>query len=149
MIDSFALRDTPQKLDIELRLSRSATSYHKRVKGTFYIDEACFSIFVNSFSANVASDNKFNTYGQTKFRKHELVNVRQSLSKFSLLNNINSAQELEMFLAPHFGQVICAELNLEHTWDKILDELIKTQRDLIQLVQKTIRENSVLWILGL
>ena len=144
-----------QPLDVELRISNSETSYHKHVLDSSFIDERIYEIFVSCFANSVSHDNQFNGYGPTKYRHDELLNLRSCLSDMgSQLNSVTSFELLKMLFNEeerrnHILVYLDEDYDMSQQWHNVLNQIIETNRGLIQIVSRCIREKKILWVLGI
>lgn len=157
MNDWLMLRKDKQSLDVEFRLNRSETSYHGANHESRFLDEQIYDLFSSCFAESVEHDNKFNYYGPTKFRRSELINLRtclgqvesemNSIDSFDLL--VNYFEQDESNRKKYVLNSLSNHFEMEEKWAEVLSVIIETNRNLIGLVSQCIRENRVLWVLGL
>lgn len=155
MINLHIRKTDRQPFDVELRLNRSETSYHKGKLDTSFIDEGLYDLFAPCFANSVTHDNHFNYYGPTKFRRDELMKLRACLSDIeSHLNAIPSYESLKTFLEEDWGRKntlnrLVEYFDMEARWSEVLEKIIETNRELIHIVSRCIREDRILWVLGI
>mgnify|MGYP000958487804 CR=1 FL=1 len=157
MNDWLMLRKDKQSPDVEFRLNRSETSYHGANHESRFLDEQIYDLFSSCFAESVEHDNKFNYYGPTKFRRSELINLRIRLGQVeSEMNSIDSFDSLvsyfehdEIDRRKHVLNSLRKQFDMEEKWSEVLLIIIETNRNLIGLVSQCIRENRILWVLGL
>ena len=151
------LRNNRQPMDVEFRLNRSETSYHGANHESLFLDEQVYDLFSSCFAESVEQDNNFNYYGPTKYRRTELLNLRMCLSRVELeLNSIDSFDSLVSYFESDNSnrkkQVLNSlnnQFEMEEQWAEVLAVIIETNRNLIGLVSQCIRENRILWVLGI
>lgn len=151
------LRKDKQYLDVEFRLNRSETSYHAANHETSFLDERIYDLFSSCFAESIEHGNQFNYYGPTKFRRNELLNLRTCLSQVeSELKSIASFESFTNYFDQaedsrkrHVLSLLNDQFQMELEWAEVLAQIVETNRSLINLVSRCIRENRVLWVLGL
>ena len=145
------LKENKGLVDVEFRLNKSETSYHKAGRESKFLNESLFYLFASCFANSVDHDNRFNYFGPTKYRKNEQFKLRACLGETEVgLKAINSFNKFAQFIeSNHLLRELGEEFDLESEWDQILQKIIEICRALIGLVSRCIRERRTLWVLGI
>ena len=151
------LRRDKQYMDVEFRINRSETSYHRGPNESSFLDERTYDLFSLCFAESIEYGNQFNYYGPTKFRRNEQLNLRTCLSQIELeLKSISSFDALASYFDQaedsrkrHVFNSLNEQFQMETEWAEVLAQIVETNKELINLVSRSIRENRILWVLGL
>lgn len=146
-------KDIRQGMYVQFDISGNTNQYNVWHKDSLYLDEVIFGVFLACFEKSVE---KLIYYGPTCFRETELLRLQQELeNNRDEFNRILSADDLiNKILQMKVGRNFLRELELENFdlntgWKGLVGSLVEINDTLVELTQKCIRENRVLWVLGI
>ena len=110
----------------------------------------------NSFANCFENANKlYEFFGATKYNSRKIVPLRNELmSKLDALQAIKSLDEFKNHLGQVFlGQEFIDELtvedkNWENNWKTYIDQLIEVNKGFVDIAEKCIEEQRILWVIG-
>ncbi|MGM0532120.1 MAG: hypothetical protein ACQER7_12300, partial [Bacteroidota bacterium] len=137
---------------VELNTTGDNEHYIKGDSESSYIQSEVFNLFTRCFEN---SNQLYEFYGATKYNIRKIVPLRNELQKkLNVLQNINTLDELKAHIEGIFlGREFLDKLNehypnWENQWKEYLDRLIKVNEGLIDIVEKCIDEQRILWVIG-
>jgi len=122
--------------------SKKSRYLHGEIFGLF---QHCFELASSEF--DYYSSSSYNASGVVALRNH-LVTTRARLS------GINNSDEFERYVLKHASGIdfvnTMKEENLDWivSWEKLRNQLLKVGEDLIELIDKCIDEDLILWVKG-
>ncbi|HAF29483.1 MAG TPA: hypothetical protein DCG75_10590 [Bacteroidales bacterium] len=137
---------------VELNTTGDNENYIKGDSESKYLQSEVFNLFANCFEN---ANKLYEFFGATKYNARKIVPLRNELAnKLEALQNIKSFEEFENHLDQVFlGQEFIDELTLEDRdwkkkWKYYLDQLIEVNKGLVEISDKCIEEQKVLWVIG-
>jgi LPS O-antigen subunit length determinant protein (WzzB/FepE family) len=137
---------------VELNTTGDNTTYVKGNSESSYMQSEVFNIFIKCFEN---SNRLYEFYGATKYDIRKIVPLKNELNKkLQLLQNISSLKGFKdhiqnIFLGNEFLEKLNAHYNnWENEWETYLNKLIKVNKGLINIVDKCLDEQRVLWVIG-
>ena len=137
---------------VEINTTGDNENYIKGDSESKYVESEVFNLFANCFEN---ANKLYEFFGATKYNSRKIVPLRNELSnKLEKLENIKSLEDFENHLDQVFlGQEFIDELNIEDSkwkdnWSFYLNKLITLNKGLIEIADKCIEEQKVLWVIG-
>ncbi|HRW63314.1 MAG TPA: hypothetical protein P5132_07485 [Bacteroidales bacterium] len=137
---------------VELNTTGDNENYIKGDSESNYVESEVFNIFTDCFEN---ANKLYEFFGATKYNVRKIVPLRNELlSKLEKLENIDSIEKFQDHIDQIFlGQEFVDELTVEdpewqNKWKFYLDKLIVLNKGLIDIVEKCIEEQRVLWVIG-
>lgn len=137
---------------VELNTTGDQENYIKGDSESSYIQSEVFNLFINCFEN---SNRLYEIYGATKYNIRKIIPLENKLKeKLNSLQSINNLSEFKSYISSIFlGNEFLEKLqvnnkNWEQGWNFHLKKLVKVNEGLIQIVQKCINEERILWIIG-
>lgn len=137
---------------VELNTTGDNDNYIKGDSESKYVESEVFNIFTTCFEN---ANKLYEFFGATKYNARKIVPLRNELiKKLEALKGINSLKAFKDHVDQIFlGQDFFDELNKEDAdweqkWDFYLDKLIKLNQGLIEITEKCIEEQRILWVIG-
>lgn len=137
---------------VELNTTGDNENYIKGDSESKYLQSEVFNLFANCFEN---ANKLYEFFGATKYNARKIVPLRNELAnKLDALQNIESLEDFENHLDQVFlGQEFIDELTLEdrdwkNKWKYYLDQLIEVNKGLVEISDKCIEEQKVLWVIG-
>ncbi len=137
---------------IELNTTGDNENY---IRGDFeskYVESEVFNIFTDCFEN---ANKLYEFFGATKYNSRNIVPLRNELlAKLEKLEKIDSLEIFQELLTSVFlGQEFFDALNKEDpkwkdTWKEYLSKVIELNKGLIEVTDKCIEEQKILWIIG-
>lgn len=137
---------------VELNTTGDNENYIKGDSESKYLQSEVFNLFANCFEN---ANKLYEFFGATKYNARKIVPLRNELAnKLEALQNIKGLKDFENHLDQVFlGQEFIDELTLEdrdwkNKWKHYLDQLIEVNKGLVEISDKCIEEQKVLWVIG-
>ncbi|MEE4196656.1 MAG: hypothetical protein V2I54_03355 [Bacteroidales bacterium] len=137
---------------VELNTTGDNDNYIKGDSESKYVEGEVFNIFTSSFEN---ANKLYEFFGATKYNARKIVPLRNELiSNLQALKKIDSLKAFKNHINQIFlGQDFIDELTKEdpqweNTWDFYLKKLIKLNEGLIDITEKCIEEQRILWVIG-
>lgn len=137
---------------VELNTTGDNENYIKGDSESKYLQSEVFNLFATCFEN---ANKLYEFFGATKYNARKIVPLRNELAnKLEALLSINSLEEFENHLDQVFlGQEFIDELALEDSewknkWRHYLDQLIVVNKGLVEISDKCIEDQKVLWVIG-
>ncbi len=136
----------------EFNITGDNDNFNKCDPESLFINSSVFNIFASCFEQ---SNYLFEFVGQTKYNSRKLVPLRNELTEnLLLLQSIETREDFKKYVINIFlGRDLLQDLakadpNWELCWKYYLRRLIVINRNLIDLVDKCINEERILWVIG-
>ena len=137
---------------VEINTTGDNENYIKGDSESKYVQGEVFNIFTNCFE-NASKLYEF--FGATKYNSRKIVPLKNELlNKLKSFEAINNLDEFHDHLSQVFlGQEFIDELTIEDKdwetkWKFYLDKLIEVNKGLVQIADRCIEEQQVLWVIG-
>ena len=137
---------------VELNTTGDNENYIKGDSESKYAHSEVFNLFTKCFEN---ANKLYEFFGATKYNSRKIVPLRNELiNKLDLFQNIKSLEDFQNHLNQVFlGQEFIDELTIEdkdwkEKWEFYLDKLIRVNSGLIEIADKCIEEQKVLWVIG-
>lgn len=137
---------------VELNTTGDNEHYIKGDSESSYMQSEVFNLFIKCFEN---SNQLYEFYGATKYDIRKIVPLKNELEKkLNALQSINSLNEFKAHIEDIFlGNEFLDKLNKhypgwENQWKEYLDRLIRVNKRLIEIVEKCIDEQRILWVIG-
>lgn len=137
---------------VELNTTGDNENYIKGDSESKYVESEVFNIFTACFEN---ANKLYEFFGATKYNARKIVPLRNELlTKLETLKKIDSLKAFNNHVNQIFlGQDFIDELNKEDAewqkkWDFYLKKLIKINEGLIEIAEKCIEEQRILWVIG-
>lgn len=137
---------------VEINTTGDNENYIKGDSESKYLQSEVFNLFANCFEN---ANKLYEFFGATKYNSRKIVPLRNELAnKLEALQNIKSLEDFENHLDQVFlGQEFIDELTVEDSewkskWKYYLDQLVKVNKGLVEISDKCIEEQKVLWVIG-
>ena len=137
---------------VELNTTGDNDNYIKGDSESKYVESEVFNIFTTCFEN---ANKLYEFFGATKYNARKIVPLRNELlKKLEDLKQIDSLKSFKNHVDQIFlGQDFFDELNKEDEdwekkWDFYLDKLIKLNQGIIEITEKCIEEQRILWVIG-
>ena len=137
---------------VELNTTGDNENYIKGDSESNYVESEVFNIFTDCFEN---ANKLYEFFGATKYNVRKIVPLRNELlSKLEKLEKIDSLEKFTEHIDQIFlGQEFVDELTVEdpewqNKWKYYLDKLIVLNKGLIEIVERCIEEQRVLWVIG-
>ena len=137
---------------VELNTTGDNENYIKGDSESKYAQSEVFNLFANCFEN---ANKLYEFFGETKYNSRKIVPLRNELiNKLEALEAINSLEDFQNYLNQVFlGQEFIAELVAEDknwidNWGTYKDKVIEVNKGLIEITDKCIEEEKVLWVIG-
>ena len=137
---------------VELNTTGDNENYIKGDCESKYLESEVFNLFAKCFEN---ANKLYEFFGETKYNARKIVPLRNELiNKLETLQNIESLEDFQNYLDQVFlGQEFIDELTVEDNkwkekWKFYLDKLILVNKGIIEITDKCIEEQQVLWVIG-
>lgn len=137
---------------VELNTTGDNENYIKGDSESKYVEGEVFNIFANCFEN---ANKLYEFFGATKYNARKIVPLRNELlSKLESLEKIGSLEDFhnhldQVFLGNEFiDELTIEDKDWEKKWKFYLDKLIVLNKGLIEIVEKCIEEQRILWVIG-
>lgn len=137
---------------VELNTTGDNENYIKGDSESKYVQSEVFNLFANCFEN---ANKLYEFFGATKYNARKIVPLRNELiNKLEAFERIKSLEAFENHLDQVFlGQEFVDELTVEDAkwkekWKFYRDKLIEVNKGLIEITDKCIEEQKVLWVIG-
>ena len=137
---------------VELNTTGDNENYLKGDSESKYVESEVFNLFTRCFEN---ANKLYEFFGATKYNTRNIVPLRNELaSKLEALKSIHNFNDFQNHLDQVFlGQEFVDELTIEDSdwknkWKYYLDKLIIVNQGLIELAEKCIEEQKILWVIG-
>jgi hypothetical protein len=137
---------------VELNTTGDNDNYVKGDSESKYVEGEVFNLFTTCFEN---AETLYEFFGSTKYNSRKIVPLRNELlTKLESLEKIESLDDFQNHLDQVFlGQEFIDELTLEdkkwkEKWKFYLDKLIILNKGLVEITDKCIEEQRILWVLG-
>ncbi|MGC9375256.1 MAG: hypothetical protein ACP5DQ_09475 [Bacteroidales bacterium] len=137
---------------VELNTTGDNENYIKGDSESKYVESEVFNIFAPCFEN---ANKLYEFFGATKYNARKIVPLRNELiAKLEALKKIDSSKALKKHINQIFlGQDFIDELTKEdpkweEKWDYYLQKLIKLNEGIIEITEKCIEEQRILWVIG-
>ncbi|MFO8235242.1 MAG: hypothetical protein R6U04_07555 [Bacteroidales bacterium] len=137
---------------VELNTTGDNENYIKGDSESQYMQSEVFNVFLKCFES---SNSLYEFYGATKYNLRKIVPLKNELTKkLDTLKQINTLKEFKdhinsIFLGYEFiDRLKQTNSNWEDSWQKYLENLIKVNKGLIDITEKCIDEQRILWVIG-
>ncbi len=137
---------------VELNTTGDNENYIKGDSESKYVESEVFNLFAKCFEN---ANKLYEFFGATKYNVRNIVPLRNELSdKLESLQNIKGLDDFNKHMDQVFlGQEFIDELTLEDAnwkekWKHYLDQLIEVNKGLIEITDKCLEEQKVLWVIG-
>ena len=137
---------------VELNTTGDNENYIKGESESKYVEGEVFNIYANCFEN---ANKLYEFFGATKYNARKIVPLRNELlSKLESLEAINSLEEFhnhldQVFLGNEFiDELTIEDKEWEKKWKFYLDKLIILNKGLIEIAEKCIEEQRILWVIG-
>jgi hypothetical protein len=128
-------------------------SFHLFAEKSKYLRGAVFTIFQHSFELSSAA---YDFYAVTPFNSGQIVSLRNHLmanqSRIAAIAGASDMEKLalkQLYGIDFINFLKDQELDWRVSWEKIQADLLKLGEELIEMVDKCIDEDLVLWIKGI
>ncbi|MFP4557146.1 MAG: hypothetical protein ACLFNU_09765 [Bacteroidales bacterium] len=137
---------------IEFNITGDNENYNKCDQESYFLNSNVFNIFAGCFER---SNHLFEFIGQTMFNIRKIIPLRNELKEnLTTLMQIESIDSFKQYVTSIFlGRDLLVDLAQadplwEQCWKFYLRRLIVINRDLIDLIDKCIEEERILWVIG-
>lgn len=137
---------------VEFNISGDVATIQRCDKDSFFMDSELFSLFSECFEN---SNNLYDYFGPTKYNARNIVVLFNALkSHFERLEKIDSLDNFLDFTGSRFlGSGFVIELekhdkNWRLNWEGYKMKLININQQLINLINRCIDEERILWLIG-
>ncbi|HAN19446.1 MAG: hypothetical protein A2X13_02105 [Bacteroidetes bacterium GWC2_33_15] len=137
---------------VELNTTGDDENYVKGDSESKFIESEVFNIFTNCFEN---ANKLYEYFGATKYNSRKIVPLRNELKKkleeFETIDTIQAfhAHIEQIFLGGDFiDELSLEDPDWETKWKYYLDKLIIVCKGLIELADKCIEEQRILWVIG-
>jgi hypothetical protein len=137
---------------VELNTTGDNENYIKGDSESKYVEGEVFNLFTSCFEN---AEKLYEFFGSTKYNSRKIVPLRNELqNRLNVFLRISSLDEFQEHLNQVFlGQEFIEELttedkNWKENWRFYCDKLIKLNEGLIEIVDKCIEEQLILWVIG-
>ncbi len=115
-------------------------------ENALYLKDEVFSFFANVFSK---SSDRFDYFNFCKFNQFELKSLSKNLNVFiEKLNSLQNFEEYKSLFENEFINIFIDGEN-EDDWKLKVKELRQIARELKNIVDESLQEKEILWVLGL
>jgi len=137
---------------VELNTTGDNENYIKGDSESKYLESEVFNLFAHCFEE---ANKLYEFFGATKYNSRKIVPLHNTLKKkLDALEHINTLDEFDEHIAQIFlGEEFLDELRREdprwrENWDKYFEQLKHVNKGMIDLTQRCIEEQSILWVIG-
>lgn len=137
---------------VELNTTGDNENYIKGDSESKYVESEVFNIFTTCFEN---ANKLYEFFGATKYNARKIVPLRNELiAKLDSFKKIDSLKAFKEHINKIFlGQDFIDELTKEdpkwgEKWDYYLQKLIKLNEGIIEITEKCIEEQRILWVIG-
>ena len=137
---------------VEINTTGDNENYIKGDSESKYLQGEVFNLFTKCFEN---SNKLYEFFGATKYNSRKIVPLKNELlEKLESFEAINSLDEFHDHLSQVFlGQEFIDELTVEDKkwetkWKFYLDQLIEVNKGLVQITDRCIEDQQVLWVIG-
>ena len=137
---------------VELNTTGDNENYIKGDSESQYMQSEVFNLFIRCFEN---SNKLYEFYGATKYNLRKIVPLKNELSKkldtFQTIDSLNGLKNYikSIFLGNDFIEKLNAtNPNWEKNWKNYRDSLIDVNKGLIDITEKCIDEQRILWVIG-
>ena len=137
---------------VELNTTGDNENYIKGDSESQYMQSEVFNLFIKCFEN---SNRLYEFYGATKYNLRKIVPLKNELmGKLETLQSLSDINELKnhiksIFLGEEFLEKLYdTDPSWEDNWEKYLNKLIDVNKGLINITDKCIDEQRILWVIG-
>ncbi|MGE0090636.1 MAG: hypothetical protein AB7S50_14280 [Bacteroidales bacterium] len=137
---------------VELNTTGDDENYVKGDSESKFVEGEVFNIFTCCFEN---ANKLYEFFGATKYNVRKIVPLKNELTKnLETLNKIDSLELFknhidQIFLGADFIEELATEdPEWESNWKIYLDKLMLVNKGLIELTDKCIEEQRILWVIG-
>ena len=137
---------------VELNTTGDNENYIKGDSESQYMQSEVFNLFIDCFEN---SNKLYEFYGATKYNLRKIVPLKNELTKkLDTFQTIDSLNDLKNYIKSIFlGNDFIEKLNItnpswEKNWKIYLSNLIEVNKGLINITEKCIDEQRILWVIG-
>jgi hypothetical protein len=137
---------------VEMNISGNNFIFNKCDPESSYLETDVFNLFSPCFER---SNDLYDYFTPTMYNIKRLIPLRNELEKQqALLKDISDHEAFRKFISGVFlGSNFLSEIEKENAewvteWQYFRDRLLEVNRDLIELADKCVDEERVLWVLG-
>lgn len=137
---------------VEFNITGDVEAFQRCDKDSLYMDTELFNLFSDCFEQ---SNNLYDYFGPTKYTARNIVVLLNELTaNIKNIERIDSYESFVDFAGSRFlgaGFVIELEKldkNWRLNWEQYKSKLIETNQQLIDLVNRCIEEERILWLIG-
>jgi len=137
---------------VELNTTGDDENYVKGDSESKFVEGEVFNIFTSCFEN---ANKLYEFFGATKYNVRKIVPLKNELTKnlenFERIDTLELFKEFldQIFLGADFIEELAIEdHNWEANWKVYLEKLIKVNKGLIELTDKCIEEQRILWVIG-
>jgi hypothetical protein len=137
---------------VELNTTGDNENYIKGDSESKYAQSEVFNLFASCFEN---ANKLYEFFGETKYNSRKIVPLRNELmNKLKALEEIKSLEDFNNHLNQVFlGQEFIDELSVEDenwkdNWQTYKDKVIEVNKGLIDITDKCIEDQKVLWVIG-
>jgi hypothetical protein len=137
---------------VEFNITGDGETIQRCDKDSLYMDSELFNLFSECFEK---SSNLYDYFGPTKYNIRNIVVLLNALkANFDRIDKINSYESFVDFAGSRFlgsGFVIEVEKidkNWRLNWEQYKQKLVGINQQLIELVNRCIDEERILWLIG-
>lgn len=137
---------------VEFNISGDEANYQKLSETSRFISAEIFNLFVHCFENSMEM---YEYFEPTKFNSRRIIVLRNELIKnIELLINITTVELFNSYFEKAFwGANFIDEMNKINNnwiekWKTHLDELIAVNKEIIEIIDKCLENEQVLWVIG-
>lgn len=137
---------------VELNTTGDNDNYIKGDSESKYVEGEVFNLFTKCFEN---AEKLYEFFGSTKYNSRKIIPLRNELiNKLESFDKIDSLEGFKNHINQVFlGQDFIDELTIEDkdwesNWNIYLKQLIELNKGLIEITDKCIEEERVLWVIG-
>lgn len=137
---------------IEFNITGDNENYNKCDQESYFLNSNVFNIYAGCFER---SNHLFEFIGQTVYNIRKIIPLRNELKEnLTTLMQVESIENFKQYVTSIFlGRDLLVDLAQadplwEQCWKFYLRRLIVINRNLINLIDKCIEEERILWVIG-
>lgn len=137
---------------VELNITGDNDNYQKIDLESKFLDGEVFNLFSVCFEN---SNKLFDYFGPTKYNSRRIIPLQNELIRhLEKLENIKKLEDFitftsEIFLGNSFIISLEKQDKLwEKNWESYLEKLLAINKDLIELIDKCVEQERILWVIG-
>ena len=137
---------------VELNITGDNDNYVKGDSESKYVESEVFNIFAPCFEE---ANKLYEFFGATKYNSRKIVPLHNALKKkLTALEQVSTLEEFDehirqIFLGEEFVDVLQTEdPQWRNQWEKYLKQLKALNAGMIELTQKCIEGQNILWVIG-